>query len=157
MKVFLSVVVAALLCVAVTVAKPNHPPHGHPHPPPHHPHSHESSGSSSSEECGNPPAARPELQEFINDLKDFLALYPIDNITEIVKAHLQDEELQETLAYLRSDEFEAIAEIIGDSQEVQAVKRYLKHADWPWAKKMLKTALTYGRLMRGRGELDNLV
>lgn len=130
MKVFV-VALSAILFVACTVAHP----HG---PGPNH----------SGEDCGKPPI-KPELQEYLNDLRDFVALYPIEDIKSIVGSHLQDEELQDTIAFLRSDEFEEIAEQIANSPEVQAVDEYLKNADWPWARTVIRAALAQRRALRG--------
>lgn len=121
MKVF----IVALLFVASTLAHP----HGG--------------------DCGKPPI-KPELQEYLADLRDFVALYPIEEIKQIVGAHLQDEELQNTIAFLRSDEFEDIAEEIYDSPEVQAVDQYLKNANWPWARQLARAAFSQRRMMAGK-------
>lgn len=100
--------------------------------------------------CEKPPM-RPELQEYIQDLRDFAALYPVEEIKAIVGAHLNDVELQNTLAFLRSDEFEDIAEQIADSPEVRAVEEYLKNANWPWARTLIRAALAQRRAMRTNG------
>lgn len=144
MKVFV-VVLSAVLLASVALA---HPHHHHPH---HHSSPEDSSDSDShdSSDCGKPkPPVRPELQEYLNDLRDFVALYPIDEIKQIIGEHLEDPELQATIAFLQSDEFEDLAEQIVESPEVQAVLQYLKDADWPWAKKMLKAALQQRRALR---------
>lgn len=138
MKVFV-VVLSAILLAAVAVAHP------------HHHHGHDHSGSNESGDGCKPPL-RPELQEYLNDLRDFVALYPIDEIKQIIGAHLQDEELQATIAFLRSDEFESIADQIGESPEVQAVLAYLRDADWPWVRRMLRAALAQRRAMRTGGK-----
>lgn len=151
MKVFVVALLAVLLVVPA-LAKPHKPHHGH---------SSESSESRESHEgCAPPkppkptkPPVRPELQEYINDLRDFVALYPIEEIKEIIGAHLQDEELQATIAWLQGEEFDDISDQIKDSPEVQAVGAYLKNADWPWARKMLKAALAQRRALRSDGKL----
>lgn len=128
MKVFV-VALSVILFATAALARPGH----------------------SSEECGKPPM-KPELQEYLNDLRDFVALYPIDEIKAIIGAHLQDEELQATIAFLRSDEFEDIAEEIWESPEVQAVNEYLRNANWPWARKMMRAALSQRRALRAGGK-----
>lgn len=138
------VVLSAILLATVALAHPH--PHPHPH---HHHHSHEDSSDSDSHDssdCGKPPV-RPELQEYLNDLRDFVALYPIEDIKQIIGEHLEDPELQATIAFVQSDEFEDLAEQIVESAEVQAVLQYLKDADWPW---VLRAALQQRRALSSR-------
>lgn len=143
MKVF--VVICAVILFAAAQAHPHH------HHGPDHENSSSGDSNSSSGDCEKPPpppAVRPELQAFINDLKDFYALYPIDEIKEIVQAHLADPELQATIAFLRSDEFEDLVEAIAQDPDIQAVGEYLANANWPWAERMLKTMMQQRKALR---------
>lgn len=151
MKLFL-VILSALLFASMAIAHPHHE-HGHHHG--HGSHSHEHSHSSESGDCDRPkPPSGPEWEQYLRDLRDFVALYPIEEIKEIIGAHLEDEELQATIAFVRSDEFEDIAEQIAASEEVQAVKEYFKNANWPWVKRMVRMAMAQRRNRGGmRGEI----
>lgn len=148
-------VLIVVCAVVLLVGAHAHPHHGHDH---HGSDSENSSGdNSSSGDCEKPPPPppppiRPELQAFIDDLKEFYALYPIDEIKEIVRAHLEDPELQATIAWVRSDEFEELAEAIARDPDVQAVGEYFANADWPWAEKMMRTMLQQRKALRFIGK-----
>lgn len=78
------------------------------------------------------PEIRPELIEFINDLKDFFRLYPRSEIRSIVREHWQDEELRSVARFVRTTQFQDVVHAIVATPEFRNIVQYLSEADWPW-------------------------
>lgn len=79
-----------------------------------------------------------ELKQLLRDLNDFVHLYPIEEIKDIIQRHWSDEELQATLKFIQSKEFRDIGRTIAKTPEAQAIAQYLRDAPWPWVHQLVQ-------------------
>lgn len=82
----------------------------------------------------------PELHAFLADVRDFLNLYPRNEIRNLFRAKMQDPEFRATMKIFRTPEFQEIIHAISETPEAQAIGRYFATADWPWIQKTLLDA-----------------
>ncbi|XP_068083479.1 uncharacterized protein [Anabrus simplex] len=70
--------------------------------------------------CGS--VLRPEPRDIHQDIQDFLALIPTQDILNILFDHLaNDAEFQDSVAYLQSDEFKQALTVVEGKQELKAL------------------------------------
>lgn len=87
------------------------------------------------------PELAAEMHTFMNDVRDFLNLYPRREIRNLIKDHIQDQELRATMHFIRTPEFHAIMAAIAETTEFRAIGQYFAHADWPWIQRTIDEAV----------------
>lgn len=76
----------------------------------------------------------PNYRDVMAEVQEFLKLLPMDKIQILHDAYVQDVQYQETMRFLKSDQFQKVKMNIVITKEFACIHSYFNDK-WPWIKK----------------------